>query len=62
MFTGFYHGLVVAEVELQDEAENPPLPSWIGREVTSDRRYSNMVMATEDLTGELVHDVSHLAI
>ena len=62
VFTGFYHGLVVAEVELQDEAENPPLPSWIDREVTSDRRYSNMVMATEDLTGELVHDVSHSAI
>jgi CYTH domain-containing protein len=62
VFTGFYHGLVMAEVELQSEAESPPLPPWVGREVTSDRRYSNMVMATEDLAGELVHDVSHPAL
>jgi adenylate cyclase len=62
VFTGFYSGLVVAEVELESEAESPPLPSWIGREVTSDRRYSNMVLATEDLAGELVHGISHSAL
>ncbi|MBP2549989.1 CYTH domain-containing protein [Neorhizobium galegae] len=59
VFTGFYHGLVVAEVELRSEADDPPLPPWIGAEVTGDRRYSNMVMATEDLSGELPHGLSH---
>jgi CYTH domain-containing protein len=56
-----YNGLVVAEVEMEDEAQDPPLPPWIGREVTGDRRYSNQVMATEDLSAELCHGISHSA-
>jgi adenylate cyclase len=41
VFSGDNAGLVVAEVELTDEAENPLLPPWVGLEVTLDSRYSN---------------------
>lgn len=34
-------GLVVAEVELKSEDEKVKLPSWIGKEVSDDKRYSN---------------------
>ncbi len=34
-------GLVVAEIELGSEDEKYELPSWIGLDVTSDKRYSN---------------------
>ncbi len=40
-FFGENEGLVIAEVELQDESEEVELPAWIGREVTGDRRYYN---------------------
>lgn len=40
-FHGDNQGLVVAEVELSSETEQPPLPSWIGDEVSSDPRYFN---------------------
>jgi CYTH domain-containing protein len=58
VYGGAYAGLVVAEVELDDEHTMPDLPSWIEREITGDRRYSNAVMATENLSGELVGGVS----
>lgn len=34
-------GLIVAEVELQEEAEYINKPSWLGKEVTGDQRYYN---------------------
>lgn len=40
-FYGENEGLVVAEVELQDENEEYPRPDWLGEEVTGDRRYYN---------------------
>lgn len=58
VYAGAYEGLIVAEVEMQDEGERPPLPAWVSREVTGDRRYSNMAMAIEDLSGELVNGLS----
>lgn len=61
VYAGAYQGLVVAEVEMEDEAQDPPLPAWIGREVTGDRRYSNQVMASENLSAELVDGLSHTA-
>jgi CYTH domain-containing protein len=61
VFAGFYKGLVVAEVEMESEEDAPEIPDWIGREVTGDRRYSNMVMATEDLSAEHGHGVSNQA-
>src|SRR5690606_20271523 len=61
VYAGAYEGLVVAEVELEHEEQQPPLPSWIGHEVTGDRRFSNLVMATEDLSMELCSGLSHSA-
>lgn len=40
-FHGDNQGLVVAEVELRDAAEEPEKPHFIGTEVTGDRRYYN---------------------
>lgn len=58
VYHGSYAGLVVAEVEMEDEAQEPALPAWIGQEVTGDRRYSNQVMASEDLSSELCNAIS----
>jgi len=40
-FHGDNDGLVVAEVELQRADDKPPLPEWVGEEVSSDARYFN---------------------
>ena len=40
-FAGVNEGLVVAEVELEDEAQEIALPDWAGAEVTNDPRYFN---------------------
>lgn len=40
-FFGENHGLIVAEVELEDENQLIELPPWIGEEVTGDPRYFN---------------------
>ncbi len=41
VFEGDNAGLVVAEIELEDEAQAVTLPSWAGQEVTGDVRYYN---------------------
>lgn len=41
LFFGDNDGLVVAEVELGHEEEEPDLPIWVGEEVTHDSRYFN---------------------
>jgi CYTH domain-containing protein len=38
-------GLVLAEVELPDAGVAPPLPDWLGQEVTDDPRYANASLA-----------------
>lgn len=40
-FYGDNEGLVVAEVELSSEEDAVALPSWVGEEVTADKRYRN---------------------
>lgn len=40
-FFGDNDGLIVAEVELEDENQEFEKPGWIGEEVTSDPRYFN---------------------
>lgn len=40
-FAGENAGLIVAEVELEDENQAIDLPPWIGAEVTTDERYFN---------------------
>ena len=44
-FHGDLTGLLLAEVELKHETEDPPKPPWVGDEVTGDVRYYNSVLA-----------------
>jgi CYTH domain-containing protein len=41
VFLGDNAGLIVAEIELNSEAENFEKPEWISKEVTDDGRYTN---------------------
>jgi adenylate cyclase len=41
VFTGENAGLVIAEIELQNEHQHVELPDWIGAEVTGQRAYYN---------------------
>ena len=41
VFAGANAGLVVAEIELDSEDEQPELPGWAGEEVSDDHRYYN---------------------
>lgn len=44
-FHGQNTGLIVAEIELNDEAETFDRPDWLGEEVTGDLRYYNVALA-----------------
>lgn len=37
--------LIVAEVEMQSESDDPPQPPWVGEEITLDGSYSNAALA-----------------
>jgi adenylate cyclase len=41
VFEGANEGLVLAEIELEDETQNVDLPDWIAREVSGDHRFFN---------------------
>lgn len=45
VFEGENQGLIVAEVELQDENEAFLKPSWLGEEVTGDKAYYNSALS-----------------
>jgi adenylate cyclase len=45
VFTGRNAGLVIAELELESEDQTVHKPSWLGDEVTHDRRYLNSELA-----------------
>ena len=45
VFTGANAGLVVAEIELDDEMEAFEHPAWLGAEVSADTRYYNVCLA-----------------
>ena len=45
VFEGDNEGLVVAEVEIEEEGQDFPLPSWVGKEVSDDPRYYNSCLA-----------------
>lgn len=44
-FYGENEGLIVAEIELKSEAETFEKPSWLGKEVTQDKRYYNSYLS-----------------
>jgi adenylate cyclase len=45
--------LIIAEVELRSESEDPPRPAWIGDDITHDGSFSNAALAqlVEELHG-----------
>lgn len=45
-FMGENTGLLVAEVELQDETQSVELPDWVGEEVSGDAKYYNASLVT----------------
>jgi adenylate cyclase len=45
-FLGKNAGLLLAEIELEDEDQAFDKPSWLGEEVSSDHRYFNSNLAT----------------
>ncbi len=45
VFHGENEGLVMAEIELQNEDQQVPLPDWLGEEVTNDGRYYNAYLS-----------------
>lgn len=49
VFEGRHAGLVIAEVELEQEEQQVELPDWVGREVTDDDRYYNASLSRADV-------------
>lgn len=49
-FLDRHKGLMLAEVELESEEQEISIPCWIGKEVTSDKRYSNHSLAIYGLS------------
>lgn len=45
-FHGENEGLIIAEIELENENKNFPVPEWIGEEVTYDYKYTNSSLVT----------------
>ena len=45
VFAGALEGLVLAELETQDDVPDTALPSWLGREVTGQPAYYNASLA-----------------
>lgn len=45
VFLGENEGLVMAEIELEDENESFEKPLWLGQEVTSDERFYNAYLS-----------------
>lgn len=45
VFKGRLSGLVLAELELESEAQSVVLPDWVGLEVSHDRRFANRQLA-----------------
>ncbi len=50
VFEGSNDGLVLAEVELDTEDQPIELPSWVGLEVSDDKRYYNACLAKHPFT------------
>lgn len=49
-FYGDNNGLVIAEIELNNENDNFDKPSWVGDEVTGDKRYYNAMLVKNPFT------------
>jgi CYTH domain-containing protein len=47
VFLGENEGLIMAEIELNDENEAFEKPKWLGKEVTNDERYFNSYLSSK---------------
>ena len=54
VYGGALAGLIVAEVEMESETENPEIPGWVGPELTGNSAYSNQSLALKGLP-EVLH-------
>lgn len=45
VFHGLNNGLIVAEIELEREDQKFEKPDWLGKEVTSDKKYRNSYLS-----------------
>lgn len=50
VFRGDNDGLVIAEIELEHEGQVFELPSWVGVEVTGEKRYYNASLAVHPVS------------
>lgn len=50
VFYGDNDGLIIAEIELENENESIVKPNWLGDEVTSDERYYNAYLSQKPFT------------
>ncbi|MEJ6736577.1 MAG: CYTH domain-containing protein [Flavobacteriales bacterium] len=50
VFKGVNKGLVVAEIELENETEKFEIPDWIGEEVSADPKYYNASLIKHPFT------------
>ena len=50
VFEGVNKGLILAEIELENESQNFTLPGWAGEEVSTDRRYFNSFLSLNPFT------------
>lgn len=53
VFKGINRGLTMAEIELGDAKQAVHLPSWIGTEVSHDKRYTNVYLAENKVPRKL---------
>ena len=56
VYEGAHAGLVTAEVEMVSETDDPPLPDWIGPEITGDKAWSNAVLAVHGMPDGALED------
>ena len=47
VFYGKNDGLIIAEIELNDESEEIIIPDWIDREISNDDRYLNFNLSVK---------------
>ena len=50
VYAGANTGLVVAEIELESEAQDFARPSWLGGEITGQKRYKNAMLSRQPFT------------
>ena len=62
VYNGAHEGLVLAEIELADEGEQPHLPPWLGPEVTGNAQYSNRRLAASARRDEYLRPTSKLKL